>query len=154
LDFELNLNSETVDCCFSKQALCLASSVRVREALVEMRQRQRSAVLVCRDDVLVGIFTERDALHLMAEGADLSVPLADVMTPNPVTLHVSDTVAQAIAKMAAGGYRRLPVVDDHGRPVGAIRVGDVLHYLVAHFPKVIYNLPPEPHHCLNERDGA
>jgi hypothetical protein len=29
-----------------------------------------------------------------------------------------------------------------------------MHYLAEHFPSVIYNLPPEPHHSTQEREGA
>jgi len=36
----------------------------------------------------------------------------DHMTPNPVTVSSSDTLETAQACMKAGGFRRLPVVDD------------------------------------------
>ena len=63
-------------------------------------------------------------------------------------------MAQAIAAMTRGGYRRLPIVDADGRPMGIIKIEGILHYLVEHFPKVIYNLPPEPHYSRQQREGA
>jgi hypothetical protein len=56
--------------------------------------------------------------------------------------------------MSFGGYRRLPIVDDKGRPTGLLKVPGILHYLVEHFPNVVYNLPPTPHHSTQEREGA
>jgi hypothetical protein len=63
-------------------------------------------------------------------------------------------VGKAIGLMSAGGFRRLPIVDDQGKPVGLLKVSGILHYLVEHFPKVVYTLPPAPHHKMGEREGA
>jgi CBS domain-containing protein len=80
--------------------------------------------------------------------------LQQVMTADPVVLRADDKVGKAISMMAQGGYRRLPIVDGRGRPVGIITAQGVMHYLVEHFPTVIYNLPPEPHHSMQQREGA
>jgi CBS domain-containing protein len=154
VDFQLNLNSETVEHAFLFEPLCLSPETTVREALRQMSAGSRGASLVCRDGKLVGIFTERDALKMMAQGANFDVPLLEVMTRNPVVLSRLDSVGSAIAKMSRGGYRRLPIVDDDGRPLGLLKIEGILHYLVEHFPAVVYNLPPEPHHTTHSREGA
>ena len=56
------------------------------------------------------------------------------MTPQPATLHESDSMATAIARMSKGGFRRMPIVDEQGRPKGMVKVSGILHYLVEHFP--------------------
>jgi hypothetical protein len=76
------------------------------------------------------------------------------MVAGPVALSISDTVGCAIQKMSSGGYRRLPIVDDEGRPVGLLKVSGILHYLVEHVSKVVYTLPPEPHYSTQQREGA
>jgi len=154
VNFQLNLNTETVDQCHPAEPLCLAPAASVREALRQMKELNRGAVLVCQDQIVIGIFTERDALKMMAAGASFDVPLQQFMTPDPVVLGARDTVGKAITMMAQGGYRRLPIVDDQGRPTGIVTVEGIMHYLVEHFPAVIYNLPPEPHHAIHEREGA
>jgi CBS domain-containing protein len=154
VDFQLNLQSEIVEQSFLFEPLCLAPEASVREALGRMSEGNRAAVLVCRDGRLVGIFTERDALKMMARGASFDVPLSDVMTRNPVVLSRRDSVGSAIAKMSQGGYRRLPIVDEAGKPLGLLKIEGILHYLVEHFPSVVYNLPPEPHHSTQDREGA
>ena len=154
MDFQLNLSTETVEHSFPSEPLCVSPETTVRDALRQMKDQNNAAVLICRDKALVGIFTERDALKMMAKAADFDVPITDVMTRNPISLSRRGSVGAAIAKMAQGGYRRLPIVDDQGHPQGLLKVEGILHYLVEHFPSVIYNLPPEPHHATQSREGA
>lgn len=126
----------------------------VRDVLVLMRQHNTGCALVCRDEKLAGILTQRDVLRLLATEADLSMAVDDVMARDPVTLHESDTMAEAIRRMSEGGYRHLPVVDDGGRPLGLLKVRGIVHFLVDHFPNTIYNLPPEPRLVAQDREGA
>ena len=154
MSFQLNLNTETVGHCYPSEPLCLAPATSAAEALRQMKERNQGAVLVCHDQRVIGIFTERDALKMMAAGASFDEPLQQLMTPDPVVLRASDFVGKAITMMTRGGYRRLPIVDERGRATGMITVEGIMHYLAEHFPSVIYNLPPEPHHAAQEREGA
>jgi predicted transcriptional regulator len=154
VDFHLNLNTETVEHAYSAGSVNLAPDATVRDAFHRMKELNTGAVLICQDEKLVGIFTERDALHLMARKSDLDVPLADHMIANPVTLSEEDTVGTGIAKMSRGGYRRLPIVDGDGQPCGVLKTSGILRYLVEHFPAVIYTLPPTPHQTTQHREGA
>ncbi|HCE01620.1 MAG TPA: CBS domain-containing protein [Acidobacteria bacterium] len=149
-----NLDTDRADPLYSRHPINLEPHVAVREAFRRMNDQGRGAVLICRAGVLVGIFTERDALALLADGADLDVAIEQVMTANPVALSEDDTVATAIAKMSTGGYRRLPIIDSDGRPTGFLKANSILHFLVDHFPATVYNLPPTPHHATGTREGA
>ena len=151
---QLNLRAETLRQVVTTDPICLEPGAPVREAFEQMKAQERGAVLVCREGRLVGIFTERDALPLMADAADLDAPLERVMTPDPVALSEHDTVGEAITRMAQGGYRRLPMVDAEGRPVGFVKVGSILRFIVDQFPSTVYNLPPAPHHSTEAREGA
>lgn len=154
MSFQLNLNTETVAECHPAKPLCVEPTESVGEALRQMKEGNRGAVLVCRDSVVVGIFTERDALKLMLDGTGFEEPIVRFMKRDPVVVRANDKVGKAIALMAKGGYRRLPIVDERGRATGMIKVGSILHYLVEHFPSVIYTLPPEPHQTTQQREGA
>ncbi len=154
MDFQLNLNKETVNHCHPAEVLCVAPTVSVGEAMRQMKEQNRGAVLVCNERIVIGIFTERDALKLMAAGGSFDTPIQELMTADPVVLRAGDRVGKAISMMAQGGYRRLPIVDERGQPTGIIKVEGIMHYLVEHFPAVIYNLPPEPHHSTQQREGA
>ncbi|MGD9633150.1 MAG: cyclic nucleotide-binding/CBS domain-containing protein [Pirellulales bacterium] len=111
MSFQLNLNAETVDQCHPAEPLCIAPGVSMREALQQMRELNRGVVLVCDSAKIIGIFTERDALKMMAVRASLDGPLRQFMTPDPVVLHATDVVGKAISMMTHGGYRRLDLRD-------------------------------------------
>lgn len=154
VDFQLHLESETVEHCYPSKPLCASPDDTVRSVLRRLQQERTGAAMVCLENRLLGIFTERDALRLLADGASLDAPVSQHMVRDPVTLRSSDTVGQAIALMSTGGFRRLPIVDGDGKIQGVLKVSGILHYLVEHFPKVVYTLPPAPHHKTVTREGA
>jgi CBS domain-containing protein len=154
VSFDLQLDTETVDQTHPPRPLCVEPERSVRDILQLLRNEETESVLVCRAGVLVGIFTERDALRLTASDAELDVPVEQVMSAKPECISNRETVGAAISKMAEGGFRHLPIIDDEGHPVGLLKVSLILHYLVQHFPKYIYNLPPKPHQATRQREGA
>lgn len=154
MDFRLNLSTETVGHVEYSEPLCVEPETSVRDVFELFKERSKAAALICRGGRLIGIFTERDALRLMAEQADLHVPIEQVMVRNPVCLTLNETVGEAIAKMSNGGYRRLPIIDADGRPIGVQHVPHVLRYLVQLFPDMIYTLPPTPNQATKDREGA
>ena len=113
-----------------------------------------AAAMVCRDGKLIGIFTERDLMKLLAEGKSLDLPVSEVMTSRPRTVSVDDVLMTVIELMDEGGYRRLPVVDSSGSPVGIVDVKSVVHFLVEHFPKAVYNQAPRALLRSKDREGA
>jgi CBS domain-containing protein len=153
VDIGNNLRSESVERAGVLEAVCVEPARSTAEVLRLLRDLGRGAVLICRGEKLEGIFTERDALRLLASGADLSQPIETVMTPNPISALQSDSIGAAISKMAINGYRRLPVVDDQGRPAGMLDVSGIVHWLVDHFPAAVYNLPPVANPATHEREG-
>ncbi len=50
------------------------------------------------------------------------------MTPDPVVLRHDDPIAVAIHKMAVGGFRHIPIVEN-GKPTGVVTAHDVFHHL-------------------------
>jgi CBS domain-containing protein len=84
--------------------------------------------LVTHDGRLVGIFTDRDAVVKAAGRRLETFQVGDFMTPDPVVLRHDDPIAVAIHKMAVGGFRHIPIVED-GRPTGVVTARDVFHHL-------------------------
>ena len=154
VDFQLHLETESVEHAHPAKPLCVAPEDSVRHVMRLLKQQATGAAMVCRDCKLLGVFTERDALKLLADGSDLDQQVAAVMIRDPVTLRTDDTVGKAIGLMAAGGFRRLPVVDGQGRISGVLKVSGIIRYLVDHFPKTVYTHPPAPHHKTVQREGA
>jgi CBS domain-containing protein len=110
------------------QAPLLASpATSVREAALLMKQHGKGALLVVEGSKLIGIFTERDALFrvVAADRDPARTPLADVMTPQPQTIHPDEPFLHAMRIMHRGGFRHLPVAE-HGRPLGMVSSRDAL----------------------------
>ena len=86
-----------------------------------MKEGKVGALLVVEKGVLIGIFTERDAVfRVMADGLDPdSTLLRDVMTPDPTTVAPDETFGYALLLMHENGFRHVPVVEN-GRPVGVV----------------------------------
>jgi CBS domain-containing protein len=105
-------------------------SVDVDRAVQVMHAKGSDCVLVVEAGHLVGIFTDRDAVLKVAGRPVSARPIADYMTRDPVVLRHDDTVAVAINKMAVGGFRHIPIVEN-GRPTGVVTARDVFRHLAA-----------------------
>jgi len=104
---------------------------------------------------LVGVLTERDIFARIVGGAvDLSQPVETLMTIEPHTLDLDQTIRDAIMLMQTGRYRNVPVVDSAGRLLGVVRQSDIIKYLAESFPEELLNLPPRPHQRMKEPEGA
>jgi CBS domain-containing protein len=137
-----------------KEVPVLRGEQTIAEAVREMRAHSHGSAMVCRDRKLIGIFTERDLMKLLAAGKSLDQPLSQVMTASPRTVALDDDLMTVIQLMDGGGYRRLPVVDSSGSPVGIVDVKSVVHFLVEHFPKAVYNQAPRALLNARDREGA
>ena len=106
------------------------TNVTVFEAVQKMNQHRIGAVLVMEGSRLAGIFTERDALtRVIAANLDpRTTPLANVMTPNVLTVEPEATVQQVMDIFAEKRCRHLPVTQA-GRLVGLISIGDVSRWV-------------------------
>ena len=110
------------------QAILTAPSVMsVSDAARLMKQNKAGALLVCEKKRLVGVFTERDALfRVTAEERDpKTTSIAEVMTPNPRTIHPDKPLGHALHMMYEGGFRNVPVVE-YGEPIGMVSARDAL----------------------------
>lgn len=134
--------------------LIVQDNCTVKDALAQMRARQKPVLLVCRGKKLVGIFTERDYLMKVAGRAKPADFLRDYMTPDPVTGSVDQTLGEAVEVMNAKGLRNLPLVDAAGTPVCVVTVMSAIQYLADLFPAAVVNRPPQPHMVSPDSEGA
>lgn len=97
----------------------------VTAAAAAMREHDIGDVLVTEDRVVRGVITDRDvAVRVVASGLDpASTAVRQVVSVRP-----DEPVASAVKKMREHAVRRLPVVDDDGRAVGVITIGDLASY--------------------------
>lgn len=154
MSFHLSLNTEPVTAAYPDQPLLVSPDSTVGEVLRLLKAHRAASVLVCADQRLVGIFTERDALAWMASGNSADLPIESLMSRTLTCIDEMATVGEAIRRMSQGGYRRLPITSSDGSPTGVMGVHGIVRYLVEHFPQTIYTLPPKPDSVQSEREGA
>ncbi len=85
---------------------------------------------------------------------DLDQPVETLMTTDPHTLDLDQTIRDAIVLMQTGRYRNVPVVDEDGILVGVVRQADIIRYLAESFPEELLNLPPRPNQRMKQPEGA
>jgi len=104
----------------------LPASATVQQACSRMHEASIGAILVCEEERgLIGIFTGRDAVRVLAEATNPStIILAEVMTRNPDTMRPGQTAIEALRRMRDGGFRHIPVVDENGVLHGVVSRGD------------------------------
>jgi CBS domain-containing protein len=99
-----------------RKLITVSPDTTVSEAARLMASKNTGAVLVVDKQLLIGVFTERDAVfRVLAKGRDAATtPLRDVMTGSPASLSPSTSYGHALLLMQERGFRHVPVVDgDH-----------------------------------------
>jgi CBS domain-containing protein len=108
--------------------LTAAPETMVVDAAKLMAKKNAGAILVVENGLLVGIFTERDAVfRVIAKGCDVTATrLCDAMTKAPHTVGPERSFGYALLLMQQHGFRHVPVVDNGGKPVGIVSARSAL----------------------------
>ena len=108
----------------NRQPLIVGRGTTVAETCLRMHERQVSAALVTdADGALLGIFTGRDAIRMLAQGGAADDPIEVAMTGSPDTMPPGCKAMDALRLMQDGGYRHVPVVSE-GNVIGVVSWGD------------------------------
>lgn len=106
----------------------LGSTAVVGEVAALLRSKGIGAVVVVDDaDEVVGLVSERDVVHALAEQGEqvLLTPVVEVMSRDTPTCTRAARVDDVAALMTQGRHRHVPVVEDE-QLVGIVSVGDVV----------------------------
>ena len=100
----------------------------VASLLAVLAERNVGAAVVCEDDRLAGIVSERDVVrHLLDRGASLlDAPISEIMTTVVATCRSTDDLQALSRTMTDKRIRHVPVVDDAGKLTGIVSIGDVV----------------------------
>ncbi|MFZ5750367.1 MAG: CBS domain-containing protein [Pseudomonadota bacterium] len=101
---------------------------RVADAARLMSERRIGAVIVSDDGKRpLGILSERDIVRDVGRrgGECLSDKVEQMMTRNLTTCTPDETADSVLAKMTAGRFRHMPVMDG-AQMIGLISIGDVV----------------------------
>lgn len=101
-------------------------STTIRQAARHMKEATVTAMLVTDNDELAGIVTDRAfCTKVAADAMDLSRPIAEIMTPDPITVSSTTPGSEALLLMARHNVRHLPVLEE-GKVVGMITATDLI----------------------------
>ncbi len=99
----------------------------LEEVASMMRDEDVGAIPVMDEDELAGIITDRDiVVRCIAEGKEPGdTTVEDILSEDLKTVSPDDDVQDAARIMAEVQVRRLPVVDEDGKLVGMVSIGDI-----------------------------
>ncbi len=148
--FDQSILMETTSVIPRQKAIVHSRDTAVATALATMTNEHASSVLITHggrpDEPVIGIFTERDALHRVIDrGGNLALlPLFEVMTKDPIIGLETSTLAWLLHCMSDKGLRHIPIVDADHHPLYVITVRDIVTLLVESFP------PDAIHHAESQ----
>jgi signal-transduction protein with cAMP-binding, CBS, and nucleotidyltransferase domain len=122
-----------VDDIYSRATIHIPMSCNLQEASIQMRDQHVGALVVTggASNRIAGIVTDRDivlkAVTLGKSPRELLV--ADVMTPQVVTIDARADLADAMQMMSSHGVRRLAVTNAQQDIVGVVSLDDVIEAL-------------------------
>lgn len=120
----------TLNSIVSGSALALRSDQTIATALETMAEHTISSVVIVDEgNRPAGIFTERDALGVVAGSISTDRPIAEVMSPEPFCVEESLYLHDAYRVMEEKKFRHLVVVDSDKRFLGVVSEGDFLRHI-------------------------
>jgi len=111
------------------QPVTVPATATVADAIQAMTEHRVGSVMVPNaDGSPAGIFTERDVLRLCAEGRTdfAKMSIRPCMTCEMTTGKPGDTVSEVLIVMTAKRFRHMPVVNDEGKMIGVVSIGDLV----------------------------
>ncbi|MGI3211192.1 DUF294 nucleotidyltransferase-like domain-containing protein [Roseovarius tibetensis] len=129
--YATGLTALQVSDLMAKTPVTCAPDATISEVARLMRHHVISSVVVMQDDYLAGIITVHDLSNrVLAEDLDGTITVAQVMTPDPVTIAPDRLGLDALMKLAELGVNHLPV-ERGGRVVGMIGKTDLFRQQAA-----------------------
>jgi CBS domain-containing protein len=106
-------------------------SATVQAAATRMAELDVGAVLIGSERAIEGILTDRDIIvRVVVEGRHpAQIAAREVMTPDVVGCGTDDDIEKAFAAMREGQFRRMPVLDADGKPIGIVTLGDLARHV-------------------------
>ena len=127
-DFHGRLLGEHLDALGIERPPTVVAGTSARAAIARMKDDGLECLLVVDGDRLRGVVTYQDAILKLQTRSLEGMVVDALMTPDPVVLRHDDPIAVAIHKMAVGGFRHIPIIED-GRPTGVVTARDIFHHL-------------------------
>lgn len=123
------------------QIYSVTPTTSVLDGLKIMTEKNISALLIMENEILMGIFTERDyARKIVLHGkASKDTPISEAMTIDPITVNATNSIDLCMQIMTEKHIRHLPVVNEN-HVTGMVSIGDVVKLIIADQKQTISQL--------------
>lgn len=113
----------------SGEVVTVRPSATIADAVRLLEERRIGALPVLDGETLLGVFSERDVIHCLAEHgpAALEAPVSSGMTAPAISVARDTPVLAALSLMTQRRIRHLPVLEAD-RVVGFVSIGDLVKY--------------------------
>jgi arabinose-5-phosphate isomerase len=113
-----------------RQAPCHLTTREIFSRATGHGRRTGAVMLTDSSGRLCGLFTDSDLARLIEQRREeaLDRPIAEIMTPGPITIPLGSRVMEAVEVLRLHKISELPVVDSQGKPVGLIDITDLIGY--------------------------
>ena len=110
-----------------EDVVTVKSNITVKDAIRTLQEKHVGSIVITDESQkCVGIFTERDAIRIVAGGVPLDTALEQVMTKHVATIGEEASLDEARRLIISHGIRHLPVVNSRGELVGLFAVRRLL----------------------------
>lgn len=111
-----------------EQVPAVLYSATIKDALLEISKKGLGMTAVVDEQgIMAGVFTDGDLRRILDQRYDIhSNQIADVMTRNCITAQAQQLAAEALQIMQQKKINGLIIIDDAGKPVGAMNMHDLL----------------------------
>jgi CBS domain-containing protein len=116
----------------SAEIFSVSPETTVHDAVAMMDEKNVGALLVMKDDKLVGMLSERDYTRkVMLRGKKSSdTKVSEIMSTNLTVAHPNEGVEECLRVMTDKRFRHLPVLDGE-KVVGVISIGDLVKHVIS-----------------------
>lgn len=118
---------EPISTIMNREVIFCNADDALGDVLLKFKFSRRGGLPILKNNVLVGIISERDLVRKFAS-IEFGMKVEKVMTKKPFFINPKTSIIDVLKIMVNTGYRRFPVVEN-SKLVGIVTSADLLSYL-------------------------
>ncbi len=115
------------------EVFTISPNITVFDALKILAEKNIGALVVTKNEKVVGIFSERDyARKIILKGkSSIVTTVNELMTKDVLYVSQTDSIDKCMNLMSENHIRHLPVIEEE-KLVAVISIGDVVKHIIKH----------------------